>query len=711
MTGALSATLFQALIEHSPEVTALLAPDSTFLYVSPAIHAALGFRPEELVGRPASVLHHADDHASVARIFEDVTRRPATDIALECAFRHKDGSTRWLQTTVSTLVLEPGAQAIVVRFRDNPNQSQAASMLLERVRLATFSSEVSLALAQGDTLPRLLHRCCEAMVRNLHAAFARVWLLAEDRATLELTASAGLYTHLDGAHGRVPVGMFKIGLIAAERRPHLTNQVIGDARVNDQDWARDQGMVAFAGYPLIVEDRLIGVMAMFAREPLTEAALEAMASVANGIAVGVERKRAEHELALLLAREQHRAAQLDGLAAAALAVNASLSAGDMLQVITDQARALIGAHQAITSLTVNDDSAQVITGIALSDKYAAWRDYQEPINGSGIYALVSETNQPMRMTQAELERHPRWRGFGKEAGKHPPMRGWLVAPLIGRDGRNVGLIQLSDKYEGEFSAQDEAILVQLAQMASGAIQNARLYREAQDAVLEREVFLSIASHELRNPLAVLAGRAELLQRNTQRDNSLADRDRRAVTVIVEQAQRMNHLLEVLLDVSSLETGQFAVARAPLDLVALARRVVEDLRPTLDTSALLLCASDVEAYVSGDAVRLEQVLRNLLSNAIKYSPPDSTISVRVESDREKVRVSVIDQGIGIAPPALEQLFQRFYRVARQDDTAPVKGLGLGLYVVKEIVARHGGTVEVQSVLGAGSTFTVCLPRHG
>lgn len=710
MTVAPSAALFQALIEHSPEVTALLAADETFLYVSPAIHAALGFRPEELIGRPASMLHQADDHVSVARILGDVARNPATDVVVECAFRHKDGSTKWLQTTVSTLVLEPGTQAIVVRFRDNPDQSQAASMLLERVRLATFSSEVSLALAQGDTLPRLLHRCCEAMVRNLDAAFARVWLLAEDQVTLELTASAGLYTHLDGVHGRVPVGMFKIGLIAAERRPHLTNQVIGDARVNEQDWARDQGMVAFAGYPLIVEDRLIGVMAMFAREPLTEAALEAMASVANGIAVGVERKHAEQELALLLAREQHRAAQLDGLAAAALAVNASLPTDDMLQVITDQARALIGAHQAITSLTVTDDAAQVITGVALSDKYAAWRDYQEPITGAGIYALVRETNQPMRMTQAELERHPRWRGFGTEAGKHPPMRGWLVAPLVGRDGRNLGLIQLSDKYEGEFTALDEAILVQLAQMASGAIQNARLYREAQDAIQEREVFLSIASHELRNPLAVLAGRAELLQRHTQRDNSLSDHDQRAVTIIVEQAQRMNHLLEVLLDVSSLETGQFAVARTPLDVVALARRVVEDLRPTLESSALLLSASDAKAYVSGDAMRLEQVLRNLLSNAIKYSPPDSTITVRVESDREKVLVSVIDQGIGIAPPALEQLFQRFYRVARPDDTALVKGLGLGLYVVKEIVARHGGTVEVQSILGAGSTFTVCLPRH-
>ena len=84
---------------------------------------------------------------------------------------------------------------------------------------------------------------------------------------LELQASAGLYTHLDGPHSRVPVGQYKIGLIAQERKPHLTNTVVGDPRVSDQEWAQREGMVAFAGYPLIVEDRLVGVMAMFARHP------------------------------------------------------------------------------------------------------------------------------------------------------------------------------------------------------------------------------------------------------------------------------------------------------------------------------------------------------------------------------------------------------------------------------------------------------------
>jgi len=110
-----------------------------------------------------------------------------------------------------------------------------------------------------------------------------------------LQASAGMYTHTDGPHGRVPVGKFKIGLIAAERKPHLTNSVVGDERVGDQEWAKAEGMVAFAGYPLVVDNRLVGVMAMFAREPLSEAVLDALGAVSREVGLGVARKQAESE--------------------------------------------------------------------------------------------------------------------------------------------------------------------------------------------------------------------------------------------------------------------------------------------------------------------------------------------------------------------------------------------------------------------------------
>jgi signal transduction histidine kinase/DNA-binding response OmpR family regulator len=168
--------------------------------------------------------------------------------------------------------------------------------LVERARLSTLTAEVGVALTRGDSLREVLQQCSAAIVRHLDAAFARIWTLNETENTLELQASAGMYTHINGPHGRVPVGKFKIGLIAEERKPHLTNLVIGDPRVGDQEWAKREGMVAFAGYPLIVADKLMGVMAMFARKPLSEATLQAMEAIAGGIALGIERKRAEEEL-------------------------------------------------------------------------------------------------------------------------------------------------------------------------------------------------------------------------------------------------------------------------------------------------------------------------------------------------------------------------------------------------------------------------------
>jgi GAF domain-containing protein len=187
----------------------------------------------------------------------------------------------------------------------------------------------------------------------------------------------------------------------------------------------------------------------------------------------------------LLERTRHTA-RLQRLAEASLEVNSARSLDEVLRIVTETAREIVGARQSVTILTVDGNWAQAITQVSLSDKYAAWREYDEKPDGSGIYRLVCELNRPMRMTQAELEAHPAWRGFGQAAGKHPPLRGWLAAPLIGRRGENLGLIQLSDKEEGEFTAEDEAVLVQLAQMASVAIENARLYADAERRRREAE---------------------------------------------------------------------------------------------------------------------------------------------------------------------------------------------------------------------------------
>jgi len=182
-----------------------------------------------------------------------------------------------------------------LKFANQQLEAHAAE-IAEQGRLAALGSDMGVVLTKRDDLASMLQGCVAVLVEHLDAALARIWTLSEDGNVLELQASAGIYTHIDGGHARVQVGTKKIGHIAQDRRPYLSNHVMGDPEVCDQDWAQREGMVAFAGYPLIVEDRLVGVTALFARRPLADSTLKALASIADEIALGIERKKAEEAL-------------------------------------------------------------------------------------------------------------------------------------------------------------------------------------------------------------------------------------------------------------------------------------------------------------------------------------------------------------------------------------------------------------------------------
>ena len=215
---------------------------------------------------------------------------PLEDVSLDFVFQPIFGS-------------EGAVTGIFVQGQDITEQKAAEAIRSRQSSHDALSASVGQALTRSPTLPLMLQRCAEAIVEKLDAAFARVWLFEPTTGMLELRASAGLYTHLDGPHGRVPLGKLKIGRIAAERSAHLTNSVIGDPRVSDQAWALREGMVAFAGYPLLLGEKLVGVIAMFSRSALPPDTLEALKHVADNIALGVERQLSQDEREALLARE------------------------------------------------------------------------------------------------------------------------------------------------------------------------------------------------------------------------------------------------------------------------------------------------------------------------------------------------------------------------------------------------------------------------
>jgi signal transduction histidine kinase len=241
------------------------------------------------------------------------------------------------------------------------------------------------------------------------------------------------------------------------------------------------------------------------------------------------------------------------------------------------------------------------------------------------------------------------------------------------------------------------------------IREQRARAEAEAAVKLRDQFLSIASHELKTPLTSLFGYVQLIQRRFERSGGAEHQNTRLLEVVVEQASRLNRLIEALLDISRIRTGQLTITRKPLDLNTLVCRVADEVKPVMDQHPLTCESIDEPLVVSGDELRLEQVLHNLIQNAIKYSPDGGTIIIKAERRDQHGAVSVVDEGIGIPPEALPNLFQRFYR-ADNADARNISGMGVGLYVVKEIIGMHGGTVEVTSIEGAGSTFTFLLPLH-
>ncbi|QRO02341.1 PAS domain-containing protein [Archangium violaceum] len=420
-------------------------------------------------------------------------------------------------------------------------------------------------------------------------------------------------------------------------------------------------------------------------------------------------RQGEAELERLLAREQRHATQLQGLASAALVISEADSVEQVLRAVTEQAREVIGAHQAVTSLTVEGGWSQAIHAVSMSDRYGAWRDWKESPEGTGIYSWVCRLNLPMRLSQADLESHPAWKDFGRHKAKHPPLRGWLAAPLVGRDGRNLGLIQLSDRHEGDFSAEDEAILVQLARMASVAIENTRLMAETQAANRAKDEFLAVMSHELRTPLTAVLGWTQML-RNRQSDAKAVEK---GLAVIERNARTLAQLIEDVLDVSRIITGKLTLHRRGVELVGVVQAAVEVVRPHAEQKGVSLSLEvDVggngTAMLVGDPGRLQQVCWNLLVNAVKFTPAGGQVRVRVDRSERELWVRVTDTGKGIRADSLPHLFERFWQ-ADGSATREHGGLGLGLAIVHHLVGLHGGVVRAESGgEGKGSTFTVTLP---
>lgn len=287
-------------------------------------------------------------------------------------------------------------------------------------------------------------------------------------------------------------------------------------------------------------------------------------------------------------------------------------------------------------------------------------------------------------------------------------RSGAFIPLAIRGHKVGNLILMMSESGRRIRPRDLEFLEELGRRMALAIDNACLYEQAQTAIQARDDFLSIASHDLRTPLATV----KLLLQNMAR-RAAKEGPAYAGRRVVEEAQKMDRqitrisaMLNVLLDVSRIQQGQFLLDRSPTDLEAIARDSLQRLEPMfarLGSKASLQSPGPIVGQ--WDRIRLDQIVSNLLSNAAKYGD-GKPIEVSLEATDEAATLRVRDHGVGITPEDQELLFRRFERVG---DKTAFSGTGLGLWITRRIVEAHGGTIAVESRLGEGSTFVVTLPR--
>jgi PAS domain S-box-containing protein len=291
------------LVEYAPIGVATVDPAGIVRGWNPAAAAITGRQERDAIGTAVAGLFQEADQGALDVLLAEalVSQGSATGTFTR---RGPLGDDQVLEVVAASLDQGEGHLGTLVLFQDVTVRVRAEVELRTRAREAMLAASVGAAVTRPNPLPRKLQACAEAVVEHLDAAFARIWSLEPAGNVLRLEASAGLYTHLDGEHSRVAVGAFKIGRIAAHRRPHLSNDVVTDPEVSDPSWARREGMVSFAGYPLIAGDELWGVLALFGRRPLPTATLNALAAVADTVAVAMQQAHSEERIRSLLEAEQ-----------------------------------------------------------------------------------------------------------------------------------------------------------------------------------------------------------------------------------------------------------------------------------------------------------------------------------------------------------------------------------------------------------------------
>lgn len=586
-----------------------------------------------------------------------------------------------------------------ILFRE---QVSAREALERRAQQAQLVAEVGTALARGSGgLTEALQRCADAIILHSDAAQARIWTLDPRSRVLELEASAGQPQIPDGPRSAVPVGQFTIGLIAEDRRPYVTNDLNQAPWCNDPAWLKVEGMVGFVGYPLIAGEKLKGVLGVFSRRPFTADAIAGLSTIADSVAIDIDRTRAE----------QRARAERDTLAVVnevGRALAAELDQERLVQSVTDYATRLAGAaFGAFFYNVVGSDGESYMLYAISGVPREAFSKFPMPRN-TDVFAPTFAGQGTVRVD--DIRKDARYGHMGPYHGMpegHLPVTSYLAVPVVSRSGNVIGGLFFGHPLPGIFTERHEELVEGVAAQAAIAMDNARLFAEAQRLIAELDEsnkdldqFAYIASHDLKAPLRGISSLSQWLEEDLEEFITPAAREHLAL--LRNRVNRMEGLINGILQYS--RAGRVRTRPESINVNKLLDDVIEMLSPPADAR---IEVQQSLPPLHTERVPLQQVFMNLVSNAIKHSKrgdPHVTISTR--DDGDFVEFTVSDNGPGIAPEFHERIWAIFQTLEPRD---VVEGTGIGLSVVKKIVNHKGGRVTVDSREGAGAKFVFTWPK--
>ena len=410
----------------------------------------------------------------------------------------------------------------------------------------------------------------------------------------------------------------------------------------------------------------------------------------------------------LLAAAREHAVNSEKLGEVGTVVASTLERETIVQKVTDIATELTHAEFGAFFYNVTDpESGDTYMLYTLSGApREAFAEFPHP-RATAVFAPTFYGEGPVRLDDVTAD--PRYGKsapyFGMPPG-HLPVRSYLAVPVKGVQGAVLGGLFFGHSHVGVFSEQHERLALGVAAWASVALENARLYTDAQAANRMKDEFLAVLSHELRTPLNAIVGYSRLL-----RGGILApDKAARGLETLERNATWLTQIVEDVLDVSRIVSGKIRLDVQPVELPLIVDNAVATMQPAADAKGVRIqtVVDPGVGPVSGDPGRLQQVVWNLVSNAVKFTPKKGRVHVRLERVNSHVEIVVSDTGIGIRADFLPHVFERF-RQAEAGPTRKTGGLGLGLAIVRHIVEMHGGTVDASSAgEGQGATFRVRLP---